>query len=445
MGSQLTRREFLKRSAAASTATVAAPSILSAQSPNNTIRLAGIGVGGRGWGDLNNASKFGEVVAFCDVATGGPREGYKKAANKWPDANGYNDMRKLFDEEGDHIDAVTIATPDHMHAYATLRAMKQGIATYTEKPLTRTIHEARVLRKAKEEADLSTQMGNQFHSGAGYRRLVKIIRQGYIGKVKKAHTWSDRPVWPQGIERPNGSDPIPDHLDWDLWLGTAPDRPFKKDTYHPFDWRGWFAFGAGALGDMGCHIIDPVVWSLNLGPAKSVQYEGPEPMPETFPKWEKLTYRFSGTEYTAGEELTMTWHDGGKKPSTNNTHIPDNTSIPKNGSIFVGEEGTLLCKHGSKPQLFPKEKYRDVDLPGAQGLNHYKQWINGIYYDEDPNSNFSYAGPLTETVLLGVVAARVGSSRELKWDSKNLQFTNSRKANKYIRDEYRDGWKIKGL
>jgi predicted dehydrogenase len=445
MGKQLTRREFLKTSAAASGATIAAPSILSAQSPNNTVRLAGIGVGGKGWTDIRKASKFGKVVAVCDVDSGGDRAGYKRAKKKWPDARVYRDMRKLFDEEHNNIDAVTITTPDHMHAYATMRALKQGISPYTQKPLTRTVHEARALRRAKEQTGLATQMGNQHHSGAGYRQLVKTIRQGYIGKVKRAHTWSNRPIWPQGMKRPDGSDPVPDDLDWNLWLGTAPERPFKKDVYHPFKWRGWYAFGAGALGDMGCHIIDPVVWALELGPASSVSYEGPNPMPETFPKWEILTYTFPGTGYTAGDEFTMTWHDGGKKPSTKNSHIPDNKSIPGNGSMFVGEEGTLLCGHGARPKLYPREKYKQVDLPGAKGLNHYKQWINGIKNDEDPNSNFSYAGPLTETVLLGVIASRIGSGTELKWDSQNLRFTNSRKANQYIREEYRDGWKIKGL
>jgi hypothetical protein len=168
-------------------------------------------------------------------------------------------------------------------------------------------------------------------------------------------------------------------------------------------------------------------------------------MAETFPKWEILTYRFPGTNYTSGDEFTMTWSDGGKKPSTKNTHLPDDRKLPGNGSLFVGEEGTLVCKHGSNPELFPKEKYKDVDLPGANGLNHYREWIDGIRNGEDPNSNFSYAGPLTETVLLGVVASRIGSGTELTWDSNNLNFTNSSKANRYVRDEYRDGWKIKGL
>ncbi len=445
MGNQLTRREFLKSSAAASTATIAAPSILSAQSPNEKVRLAGIGVGGKGWTDVNKASNHAEVVAFCDVDTGSSRNGFAKAAKKWPDARRYSDLRKLFDEESNNLDAVTITTPDHMHAYATMRALKNGIATYTQKPLTRTIHEARVLRKTAEKNGISTQMGNQHHSGSGYRQLVKTIRQGYIGKVKKAHTWSNRPIWPQGMKRPEGSDPVPSELDWDVWLGVSPKRPFKKGVYHPFKWRGWYAFGAGALGDMGCHIIDPVVWALKLGPAKSVSYQGPEPMPETFPKWEILTYKFPGTKFTAGDDFTMTWSDGGKKPSVKNSHIPSADEVPGNGSMFIGEEGTLLCRHGGGPKLYPKEKFADVDLPDANGLDHYKVWIDGIRNGTEPNSSFSYAGPLTETVLMGVVASRIGEGKTLKWDPENLRFTNSEKATSYVRDEYRDGWKIKEL
>ncbi len=409
------------------------------------VHIAGIGVGGKGWTDINQAAKFGKVVALCDVDSSGGRSGYEKAAKKWPDANVYRDMRRLFDEEHKHIDAVTITTPDHMHAYATLRAMKQGIATYTQKPLTRTIHEARQLRKMKEQTGLATQMGNQYHSVAGYRQLVKIIRQGYIGKVKKAHTWSNRPIWPQGIERPTGSDPVPDDLAWNLWLGVASERPFNKGIYHPFKGRGWYSFGAGALGDMGCHIIDPVVWALELGPASSVSYNGPEPMPETFPEWELLTYRFPGTKYTVGNVVTMTWSDGGKKPSTKNSHIPADQGLPDNGSMFIGQEGTLLCKHRNSPTLYPRDRYRDVDLPGAKNLNHYNVWMDAIKEGTEPNSNFSYAGRLTETVLLGVIASRIGNGTELKWDSKNLQFTNSKTANQYIREEYRDGWTIKGL
>ena len=265
-----------------------------------------------------------------------------------------------------------------------------------------------------------------------------------IGRVKTAHTWSNRPIWPQGIDRPAGSDPIPESLDWDLWLGVAKDRPYKKDTYHPFKWRGWYDFGAGALGDMGCHIIDPVFWSLELKAPLSVSYEGPKPFSETFPKEEKLVYRFPGTEHTAGDSFEMTWRDGGLLPEAAGSHLPEDFELPKNGVLMIGEQGTLLCPHGGRPELFPKEEFRDVKLPELEPMDHYQVWIDGIKTGRAPNSNFAYAGPLTETVLLGVVAARVGEA-SLQWNAAELKFVNSDLANRFVKEDYRKGWEVEGL
>jgi predicted dehydrogenase len=440
------RRQFLKTASAGLAGTFAAPAILSARSPNETVRIAAAGVGGKGWTDVNGAAPLGQVVAFCDVDTGKNRRGgYGAAAEKWQRANGYTDFRQMLDKEGDSIDALTVSTPDHMHAPITMTALQRGIAVYTQKPLTRTVYEARRLTEAAAEAGVSTQMGNQHHSGKGYRTLVKIVQQGFLGKIREAHTWSNRPIWPQGIDRPQGSNEIPSTLHWDLWLGVAPERPYKKDTYHPFKWRGWFDFGAGALGDMGCHIIDPVVWSLELGPASGVSYEGPTPNAETFPKSEVLTYRFPGTKYTATDDFRMKWYDGGKKPSAEGAHVPDDGLLPNQGVLLIGEEGSLVCQHGKQPLLYPQEKFADADLPQEDGLNHYGVWIDGVKSGKAPNSSFAYAGPLTETVLLGVIASRVGAGEEFLWDSDHLRFTNSEAANHYVKPEYRDGWQIKGL
>lgn len=445
MSESIRRRSFLQGTLAAG---IAWPwsSATGSQSPNEKVRIAAIGVGGKGWTDLNGAAKFADVVAICDVETGkiNRRGGYGAAAEKWPKARRYTDWRELLEKEHKNLDGVTVSTPDHMHAPITMRALHHGLGTYTQKPLTRTIHEARALTQAAEKAGVSTQMGNQHHSSEGYRTLVEWIRSGVIGKVKSAHTWSNRPIWPQGIKRPSGKDPIPKGLDWDLWLGVAANRPFKKEIYHPFKWRGWYDFGAGALGDMGCHIIDPVVWSLELPAPSSVTYKGPKPFRETFPKEEQLRYKFPGTQYTAGDSFEMTWRDGGLLPPIEGSHLPKGFKLSTNGAMMIGEKGTLYCRHGGRPELHPRDQFRDVKPPRLEGLNHYGVWIGGIKTGSLPNSHFGYAGPLTETVLLGVVAARVGSG-ELKWDTETMAFTNSDQANRYVKEDYRKGWEVPGL
>ena len=431
MSTTITRRRFLQNTAAAGLMT-GAPAILSAKSPNETVRIAAIGVGGKGWVDVNGAAKHGKIVAFCDVDTGKNRKGgFGAAAEAWPDAKPFVDFRKMIEREYKNIDGVTVSTPDHMHAPATILAIQHGLGVYTQKPLTRTVFEARAITHAAKEAGVSTQMGNQHHSGSGYRSLVKIIQNGLIGKIKAAHTWSNRPVWPQGIQRPTGSDPIPQTLNWDLWLGVAPKRPFKQEAYHPFHWRGWFDFGAGALGDMGCHIIDPVVWSLELGAPTAITYDGPQPMQETFPKSEHLIFEFPGTKWTATDSITMHWYDGGRLPGIEGSHVPQAEELPSQGVMFIGEVGTLVCKHGGQPKLYFNSGDTVEGIPKESGLDHYEQWTNGIRTGVSPNSNFTYAGPLTETVLLGVIASRVGNGR-LLWDSENLRFKNSETANQFI-------------
>lgn len=445
MRTQVTRRDFVKASAACVATTFAAPAILSARSPNEAIRVAGIGVGGKGWTDINGAAKHANVVAFCDVDTGksGRRGGFGAAGEQWTKAKGYTDFRKLIEAEHKDLDGITISTPDHMHAPATMMALQHGLAVYTQKPLTRTVFEARTLTEAAAKAKVSTQMGNQHHSGAGYRTLVEMVQSGLLGKIREAHTWSNRPIWPQGIDRPGGSDPVPETLDWNLWQGVAHERAYKKGVYHPFKWRGWFDYGAGALGDMGCHIIDPAVWALDLGPAESVRYYGPEPKDETFPEWEILTYKFAGTRYTTGD-IKLMWYDGGKLPKVARSHVPDASRLPKQGIMLIGEKGSIVCSHGKSPVLYPESEFADADLPVVESLDHYGVWVDGIRTGKAPNSSFAYAGPLTETVLLGVIASRVGLG-ELHWNSEELQFTNSDKANRFVREDYRDGWSFDGL
>jgi len=445
-----TRRSFLKHLAAASAAgPILLPTLAHGASAADTVRVACVGVGGKGASDSSGAAgvRNTRIVAFADVETGpgARRGGFAAAAKKWPHAKRFIDWRVMLDEMHKEIDALTVSTPDHMHAPITMTALAHGIACYTQKPLTRTIYEARQLTRAAQRAKVATQMGNQHHNGMGYRLLFHYIRDGAIGKVKEAHAWSNRPIWPQGIDRPEGSDPVPKGFHWDLWLGVAPERPFKKDVYHPFKWRGWYDFGAGALGDMGCHIIDPVVWSLDLGPALSVRYDGPAPKPETFPTAETLTYRFKGTAQTAGDEITVKWYDGGRLPPADLAPLPQGMKgLPQNGTLFVGEKGVLLCEHGSGPMLLPRERFADYQKPKLETIDHYAQWIDAVRGQGQTTSSFAYAGPLTETVLLGVVASRV-PGETLEWDSKELKFTNSAKATGYVRPTYRKGWEVEGL
>ena len=445
MSKHLTRRTFLGYGAGS----VLLPGGLLAarKSPNELPNIACVGVGGKGWTDSNGAAAHGNIVAFCDVAktVNKRRGGWAAAAEKWPKARRYTDWREMLEKEK-NIDGLTVTTPDHMHAPVTMTALKQGIACYTQKPLTRTIHESRAIAKAAREAKVATQMGNQHHNGRTYRTLVKMVQGGTIGKIVSAHAWSNRPIWPQGIDRPSGSAKPPAELDWDLWLGVAPVRPFLPDVYHPFKWRGWYDFGAGALGDMGCHIIDPVYWALGLDAPTSIRYEGPPPKKETFPKWERLHYEFPGTELCAENPIKVTWHDGNKQPTPEEANLPGDADIPSNGCIFVGETGVLVTGHGSRnpPELYRDGKKVDENVDIVEGRDHYGDWIEGIKGDGTPATTFDYSGPLCETVLLGCVACRVPEGT-LEWNSRDLKFTNSEAANALVRQEYRKGWEVEGL
>jgi len=459
------RREFLKTATAALGAGVVSQSIIVPPfvraGSGDKVRLAAVGAGGKGAGDIRETSKGQIVVALCDV----DQNQAARSRKQFPNARFYTDWRKMLEKEARNIDGITVSTPDHMHAPVTMTALSMGLATYTQKPLTRTVYEARQLRLAAEEASVATQMGNQGHSGVGYRMVVELIRRGVIGKVKEAHTWSNRPIWPQGRDRPAGSDPVPETLDWDKWLGVAPKRPFKaewpealgyrgkrRSVYVPFSWRGWYDFGAGALGDMGCHIIDPVYWSLGLTAPSWVEYSGPKPKPEMFPAEETLTYEFPGTKYTS-DKIIVKWYDGGRKPPRELAQMGVQESgknkgkpreLPDNGSLFVGSRGVLMCPHGGGPQLFPKENFTGLDRPRLEGMDHYMIWTNAIKGNGKTNCSFAYAGLLTETVLLGVIASRV-PGHSLRWDTKSLRFTNSEKANQFVREDYRAGWEFEGL
>jgi predicted dehydrogenase len=428
------RRNFIKSTAVGGAGLYVSGSPLFAQSKsaNEKLNVAVIGVAGRGSANLSGVS--GEnIVALCDV----DELRLAKAATRHGKAKKFNDYRKMLDEYAGQIDAVVVSTPDHNHAPASVMAMKLGKHVYCEKPLAHEVFEARVMTQVAAETKVATQMGNQNHSGAGYRRTVELVQSGAIGEVRNVHTWSNRPVWPQGIGRPEDTPPVPKNIDWDVWLGPAPERPYHS-AYMPFKWRGWWDFGTGALGDMGCHIFDPAYWALKLTAPTTVEAQQEGKTSETASKWSIIRYEFPARDTLPA--VTFTWWDGGKRPPTD---LFEGATVPSNGVLFLGSKGKLLCPHGGTPQLLPKEKFADFKQPESflpPTMGHHADWINACKNGGQPSSNFAYAGPLTETVLLGNLAIRAG--KKIEWDSKNLKVTNSKEATDLVQRAYRKGWTL---
>ncbi|HSW46198.1 MAG TPA: Gfo/Idh/MocA family oxidoreductase [Phycisphaerae bacterium] len=414
-------------------------------SPNEKMNVAGIGAGGKGSSDIADASKGNNIVAIAEVDFG--NDGAKKTFEKFPDAGKYKDFRVMLDKMDKQIDAVTVSTPDHQHYVATIKAMKMGKHVYTQKPLTHDVWEARMLTEAACKYPVVTQMGNQGTAEDGLREAVEVVQSGAIGPVREVHVWTNRPVWPQGISRPKDTAPVPATLDWDLWLGTAPWRPYHPKAYNPFVWRGWWDFGTGALGDMACHTANMAFMALKLGYPTSIESECAKDLnDETFPTWSIVRYEFPARGTMP--PLKWTWYDGGNnKPAKAVEAIKalvPGKDIPGSGSILVGDAGTLFSPndYGAKYQLLPEEKFKDVKkptpwLPRAGG-KHCEEWLNACKGQGKTMSNFGYAGLLTETVVLGCVALKVG--KKILWDGPNMKVTNCPEANKYIRREYRKGW-----
>ncbi len=424
-----------------------------AMSPNDKLNVAGIGVGGKGQSDIHEC-RSENIVALCDV----DERMLLKAKEMFPEAKTYSDYRVMLDKHPE-IDAVTVSTPDHTHANAALTAMAMGKHVYVQKPMTHNIYEARKLTEAARKYGVATQMGNQGHSGEGVRRCVEMVRSGAIGKVREAHCWTDRPGiperawWPQGVPNMLEKQPVPDHMDWDLWLNAAPFRDYNAG-YAPFKWRGWWDFGCGALGDMACHIMDPAMWALELGAPTSVeivQQEGSNA--QTGPLNEVIRYEFP--ERGDHPALTLFWYDGGNKPP-HPEGVPADEKLGggSNGSYFVGDKGVMtLDTYGENARLLPASNMADytpppqtirrvaeMDPASISDNAHRMDWINACKGGEKAGSNFDYAGPFTETVLLGTIAVRVPG--KLMWDSEAMRFTNSDAANAYIKREYRPGWNI---
>jgi predicted dehydrogenase len=445
MGMRSNRREFLKHSLSTGLGTLALPGILHANAPNSRIQHAAIGVGGMGWGDVQQIASHPkvEIVAICDVDMA--RMG--SAAQKFPHARRYQDWRALLDQEADRIDSVNVSTPDHMHAPITLAAIERGKHVYCQKPLTHDVHEARRVAAAAAQADVATQMGIQVNASIGYRMAVKLIRDGVIGKIKRVYAWSNKPAGnyrPTG-PRPTGEDPVPTTLKWDAWLGVAPVRPYKQGIYHPTWWRGWQDFGVGWLGDMGCHIIDTPCRALRLDSPQQIHAEV-EPAwrdtasrrTETWPTWQVVRYSFASNTLTAGKTIELIWSDGEKYPPDHVREHMDGRPFPKQGALFIGEAGAMLLPHPGGPQLFPKDKFKGYARPKIIERNHYHHWVDACQQQAQTEAGFNYAGPLTETILLGTVALRC-PEKELAWDAKQMAVTNLPEANQYIHRPYRGG------
>ena len=417
-----------------------------AVSPNEKLNIASIGVSGQGRTDVHRC-KDEKIVALCDVDWNWAARTF----SEFPEARKYTDYREMLDKEKD-IDAVTITTPDHFHAVAAMYAMEMGKHVYVQKPLTYSIGEARALTEAARKYGVVTQMGNQGHSQNGVRKLCEMIWNGDIGQVHEAHMWTNRPIWPQGVGRPEEVHEVPDTLDWDLWLGPAPERPYN-DKYLPFKWRGWWDFGCGALGDMACHIADPGNWALKLSDAgptsvEVISQEGNNS--ETYPT--KCVIRYEFPKRGDMDPVTVYWYDGGNLPPLP-VGLPEGTIIGerdgKNGSLFIGTEGIATCHtYSENPRLLPDERMAYYEWPEetierVPKQNHYRNWIDAIKNGVQACSSFDYAGPFTEWVLLGNLALKY--DRKLEWDAKNMRVTNVPEANEHIMREYREGWSLKGL
>jgi predicted dehydrogenase len=435
-----TRRKFLIATSALAGFQIL-PSGLLANSPNGKLCTAHIGVGGKGSVDTSSiaADSRTQVIGLCDVDKNRlDGKGKRGLSAKFPDALKFRDYREMLSALGDKVDALSISTPDHTHYPATLAAMGLGKHVYTQKPLTNNLSEARHLMETARAKDVVTQMGIQNKSTYGYRMSKRFIQDGIIGKVSKVYVWSYKD-WGYDGAPYTGEDPVPAYLDWNLWLGTAPEHAFLEGKYHPGNWRRIIDFGCGTLGDMGVHIFDTPFDALALKAPKWVMAEAREPNHFSLPTKCKVSYGFEPTQYTT-KDFQWTWYDGQYSPPSGSPDLklPEGEEFPNQGAMFVGEKGRMLLPHIAGPRFFPKSIYETLkkgDIP--QRVNHYTQWIDAIFGSgEKPSANFDYAAPMSETVLLGVVANQ-HPGQKLEWDSCQARFPNFPEAEKFVKREYR--------
>ena len=443
-GASISRRQFLADSALAGAFTLGFPSIVSARSPNSKLNLAFIGTGGRGADNLAEMAAE-NVVALCDVN----RTALAKAAQKFPRARTYKDFRNLYAKAED-IDAVVVSSTEHTHAVAILPALKMKKHVYCEKPLTHDVHEARIVMKAAEEAGVATQMGTQIHAGDNYRRVVELIQSGAIGPVVEVHVWVSR-AWGWQTEaeakasndivfaqnRPREAMPAPEEIDWDLWIGPAPYRPYHEVYLPGPKWYRWWDFGNGTMSDLGSHWIDLPFWALKLDAPLTVEASGPPPHPEIAPASMSAKYRYG----FRGElpPLSLTWYQGSTKPE-----VWKENGIPQwsSGVLSIGEKGMLLSDYG-KHMLLPEKEFAGFERPPQTippSIGHHAEWIHACKTGAPTTCHFGYSGPLTEANHLGNVAFRAG--RKIEWDRNSQRIPNAPEAEKFLRQEYRNGWSL---
>jgi predicted dehydrogenase len=455
-----TRRHFLRQTGlGAGAILVGAPAIVRGQNLNSKIRVAGIGCGGKGSSDIDNVAKCGaEIAALCDVDS----TMLDRKASQYGDAAKFKDFREMLATAGDKIDAVIISGPDHMHGVAAIMAMNMGKHIFCQKPLTQTVWESRELRKLAIKTKLATQMGNQGSATPGLRRAVECIKSGVIGNPLELHVWTNRPIWPQGMGRPEGSDPVPDHLDWDLWLGPAADRPYKADTYHAFKWRGWTDFGTGALGDMACHTVNMPFRALDLGYPTMVECElSSRAFDETYPVTSRV--RFDFPQRGNLPPVKFWWYEGNPDnpvkplrpyPDIVRDVLASRGSLPGSGCLIIGEKGQLFSTDDYGARFYVKLNDEETFVSGhrheacvavpesiPRSPGHEQEWIDMIKGGAPAYSNFEISAYLNEIILLGCVAQRVGEGRPMEWDGENMRSANVPEASELVTREYRDGWK----
>ena len=464
---RISRRDFIK-AGSASVAAIGLPFIVSssalgkggAVAASDRITMGFVGVGGQGFFNMKSfiTNPAAQVVAVCDVneqsdyskfyfgGTAGRKPVKAFAEKYYADKNnsGFKGIDSYIDYQDliarKDIDAVVVATPDHWHTPISIAAMRTGKHTYCEKPIAHSVFEARLMAEEAKKTGVITQMGNQGHAGEGVRLLREWIADGAIGDVHTVHIWCNRPggMWKQGIDRPKDTPAVPKGLEWDKWIGPAKFRPYHS-AYHPFLWRGWWDFGTGSLGDMGCHQMDAPYWALNLEAPVSIEASSTKLNNETAPLATKIHYKF-GKRGNMGP-VEMIWYDGGLKPARPQ-ELEEGRKLKSEGILFVGSKGTILTEfHGGSPRIIPETQMRKYKRPAKtieRSIGHREEFIAACQGKGTANANFAYAGPLNEIVLLGNVAVRAG--KKLLWDSKNLEFTNCQESSKYIKDEYRQGY-----
>ena len=453
---KVTRRSFLGGTAATAFGFLVVPSHVlareGAQPPSDKLQVACIGCGGKGGGDVGGVS--GEsVVALCDVDW--KRAG--RSVKRHPKAQRFQDWRVMLGKMEKAIDAVTVSTPDHHHAPASMMAMKMGKHVFCQKPLTHNIREARLVAETARKMKVVTQMGIQGHGFEGPRLVCEWVRAGWLGQVREVHYWTNRPIWPQNIMPPDRKDPVPDGFDWDLWLGPAALRPFARDAYHPFKWRGWWDFGSGALGDIACHAMDAAFWALKLGYPTAVGAEAGPMTDQSPPNWSRITIEFPARGDMA--PVKVVWNDGyEKKERPKELEVPrpkeleQGRKMPRSigGQLIIGDKATLMAGvYCRSPRIIPETKMRElmtdhkVPKTLTRSPGHMQEWVQACKDNkpEDAKTNFAtYAGPLTEMVLIGNLAVRTG--QRVEWDAEKMRSTNVPEANQYVGRDYRKGWEL---